>query len=132
MQPVWKSLTAAVGLIGLWTSPPAVADSPVSDELEVTAAPYMWFLELDGNATVKGQKSDVDVGFSDIWDNLNFGGMFAGDLPPGSVPLASLDSCGRGVSGDLPGALGLRRADRPRVPGRSQALVDDSLERCAA
>ena len=85
MKPAWRCLAAALGLIGLWTSPPAVADSPVSDRLEVTAAPYMWFLELDGNATAKGQKADVDVGFDDIWDNLNFGGMFAGEVRKGRI-----------------------------------------------
>jgi hypothetical protein len=85
VKPAWRCLAAALGVIGLWTSPAAVADSPVSDQLEVTAAPYMWFLELDGNATAKGQKADVDVGFDDIWDNLNFGAMFAGEVRKGRI-----------------------------------------------
>jgi hypothetical protein len=34
------------------------------------------------------------------------------DLPPGSIPLASYDCCSHDVSGDLPGAPGLQRADR--------------------
>lgn len=32
---------------------------------------------------------------------------------PGSVPLARLDRADRGGSGELPGAFGSRRADRP-------------------
>jgi hypothetical protein len=83
MSTINRSLALALGLIGLLTVGPAAAGSPVSDELEVTAAPYMWFLSLDGNATVKGQKGDVDVGFSDIWDNLNVGGMFEGEVRKG-------------------------------------------------
>ena len=38
-------------------------------------APYMWFLSLEGDVTVNGQKSDVDASFSDIWDELNIAGM---------------------------------------------------------
>lgn len=37
------------------------------------ATPYLWALSVDGNTTVKGQKSDVDMSFSDIVDKLNFG-----------------------------------------------------------
>ena len=83
MRAINRTLAAALGLIGLLAAGPAAAESPVSDELEITAAPYMWFLSLDGNATVKGQKGDVDVGFSDIWDNLNVGAMFEGEVRKG-------------------------------------------------
>ena len=38
-------------------------------------APYMWFLSMEGDVTVNGQKSDVDASFSDIWDELNIAGM---------------------------------------------------------
>jgi len=38
-------------------------------------APYMWFLSMEGDVTVNGQKSDVDTSFSDIWDELNIAGM---------------------------------------------------------
>jgi len=31
---------------------------------------YLWALGMDGSMTVKGQESDVDIGFSDIVDNL--------------------------------------------------------------
>lgn len=83
MRNIYRLLAAVLGLIGLLSAGPAAAGSPVSDELEITAAPYMWFLSLDGNATVKGQKGDVDVGFSDIWDNLNVGAMFEGEVRKG-------------------------------------------------
>jgi hypothetical protein len=34
---------------------------------------------MDGNVTAKGQKSDVDTDFSDIWDELNIAGMVTFD-----------------------------------------------------
>ena len=46
---------------------------------EFQAAPCMWFISLEGNVTVRGQKSDVDTSFSDIWDELNIAGMIALD-----------------------------------------------------
>jgi len=46
-------------------------------------APYMWFLSLEGDATVKGQESDLDLGFSDIWDELNIAGMLTFDARKG-------------------------------------------------
>jgi hypothetical protein len=44
---------------------------------EFQTALYLWALSLDGDVTVKGRKSDVDVGFGDILDELNFAGMIA-------------------------------------------------------
>ncbi len=35
----------------------------------------MWALSLDGDVAVTGNKNSVDIGFNDIWDNLNFAGM---------------------------------------------------------
>ena len=37
--------------------------------------PYIWMPSLSGTVGVKGQTSDVDVSFSDIWDNLNLAFM---------------------------------------------------------
>jgi len=55
-----------------------VAEEAAQEEgWEFAVAPYMWFVALDGDATVKGIKSDVDIDFSDIWDELNIGGMVA-------------------------------------------------------
>jgi hypothetical protein len=36
-------------------------------------APYAWFISVDGDVTVKGQSNDVDVNFSDVWDEFNIG-----------------------------------------------------------
>jgi len=42
---------------------------------EYAVTPYLWFLSLDGDVTVKGHKADVDLDFDDIWDELNIAGM---------------------------------------------------------
>jgi len=46
-------------------------------------APYMWFLSLNGDVTVRGQESDLDLNFSDIWDELNIAGMVTFDARKG-------------------------------------------------
>lgn len=44
---------------------------------EFKTALYLWALSVEGDVTLKGRKSDVDVGFGDILDELNFAGMLA-------------------------------------------------------
>jgi len=57
-------------------TPAAVAEEkPAENGWEFHIAPYLWAMSMDGNATVKGLEVDVDVGFSDIWDELNFAFM---------------------------------------------------------
>jgi len=57
--------------------PPVLAEdvSEKQSSWEFQVAPYFWFLSLNGDVTVKGQESDVDVGFDDIWNEFNIGGM---------------------------------------------------------
>jgi len=42
---------------------------------EFQVMPYLWAISMNGDAAVKGQKADVDVSFSDIWDELNLAFM---------------------------------------------------------
>lgn len=46
-----------------------------SDAWEFMVAPYVWMVGIEGDATIRGEKTDVDISFSDILDNLDFGGM---------------------------------------------------------
>ena len=39
-------------------------------------APYLWAIGLDGEQTVKGNTSDIDMSFGDILDMTNFAGQF--------------------------------------------------------
>ena len=42
-----------------------------SDEWQFSITPYLWAVGLNGDMTVKGVDSDVDVSFSDILTNLD-------------------------------------------------------------
>ena len=46
-----------------------------SEEWTIWAAPYLWGLSLDGEAQVGEAVADVDVGFSEILDDINIGFM---------------------------------------------------------
>jgi len=47
-------------------------ESTSNDDWEFSLAPmYLWAVSIDGDQTVKGTKVDLDVPFSDIFDNLN-------------------------------------------------------------
>jgi hypothetical protein len=70
----------------LATYVPAVSaeEKPDADSgWEFQVAPYMWFLSLDGDVTVNGNESDLDLDFSDIWDELNIAGMLTFDARKG-------------------------------------------------
>jgi len=53
----------------------ADTDKSQSDDWVVWAAPYLWGLSMDGEAQVGEAKGNVDVGFSDILDDINVGVM---------------------------------------------------------
>jgi len=57
---------------------PPVQAEELSDQQsswEFQVAPYFWFLSLEGDVTVKGQESEVDTDFDEIWDEFNIGAM---------------------------------------------------------
>src|SRR5262245_66279659 len=66
--------TAPASLAGIG---PAEAQTPDAG-WQWTLAPYIWASSLDGTLVVKGQKADIDLSASDIWDHTDFGfmGMF--------------------------------------------------------
>lgn len=37
----------------------------------IWAAPYLWLPAIDGDATIAGITADIDMSFSDIWDNFD-------------------------------------------------------------
>jgi hypothetical protein len=81
------ALVAAVAAT-LATVTPAVAQqietaTPPEDRWTVSVAPYLWLASMDGNATVSGVKSDVDVPFSDLLKDLSGGFMTAVDVERG-------------------------------------------------
>jgi hypothetical protein len=78
--------TLLVGSIAMATSAhaqEATTEAGPSDRWSFTLAPYLWMIELDGNATVGGIKTDVDVPFKDSIKDLSFGGMLLGTVRKG-------------------------------------------------
>jgi len=45
------------------------------DEWEFSVVPYLWFISVSGDATIKGASASVDASFRDVWDELNLGIM---------------------------------------------------------
>jgi hypothetical protein len=80
-----RLIACLIGLIGAHAALPASAEDPVSEDWQFQIAPYAWALAADGNATVKGHKSDVDLSFKDIWDELNYGVMLEGEARKGRL-----------------------------------------------
>ena len=90
-------ITMAIAALILEVFVPSVSaeEKPaVNSGWDFQVAPYMWFLSLDGDVTVKGRESDLDLNFSDIWDELNIAGMLTFDARKGNW----------GIFGDVIGA----------------------------
>jgi hypothetical protein len=51
------------------------AQTPAGDSWKITVTPYMLGASMNGTAAVKGQEVIVDMPFSDIMSNLQFGAM---------------------------------------------------------
>jgi len=81
MKTETLSCTVSVGLLVMVTSLPAYAQvqTQSTDNWEIRLRPYVWILSIDAEATVGGTLSslsaNVDLGFDDIIDNLDFGAM---------------------------------------------------------
>jgi hypothetical protein len=45
-----------------------VSPSPVLNPWTFSVTPYAWISLLSGSATVKGRTTDIDVGYSDLWN----------------------------------------------------------------
>lgn len=75
----WPPLAAAAD------QEPAVA--PNSPEWEFAIAPYIWFISLEGDMTLRGTTANVDASFSDIFDNLNFGAFLLAEAKRGPVSI---------------------------------------------
>ncbi|MHC5024825.1 MAG: hypothetical protein ACYTGG_13130 [Planctomycetota bacterium] len=48
---------------------------PGQDQWRIDLTPVLWAPEVDGTATVRGVDADIDMSFSDILDDLDFGAM---------------------------------------------------------
>lgn len=81
-------LACLLVLAGTARSQEATTEAGPADRWSVTLAPYLWMISLDGNATVGGVKTDVDVPFKDSIKDLSFGGMLLGTVRKGRLGLS--------------------------------------------
>jgi len=77
---VRRGLVLAVAVLLLTWRPTHAEDNPVSEEWSFQLAPYVWFIALDGDVTVRGQEASVDLGFDDIVQKLNVAAMIEGEV----------------------------------------------------
>lgn len=84
MRPMIRTFPAILVALG-------AAAGARAEEWKHTLTPYMWAAAMDGTTalgTAAGPlEADVDIGFSDIWDNLEFGGMlsYLGERGPWAI-----------------------------------------------
>jgi len=73
MRQTW--LVALSLLLTIMAALPAAAQAPAGDVWKITVAPYFMGAGLTGTTVVKGQEATIDMSFSDILKNLQFGAM---------------------------------------------------------
>jgi hypothetical protein len=105
---------------GAPTYPPQQGRKP-ADTWEFGISPYMWFAGISGDITVKDRTAHVSVPFSDIWNNLDFGGMVQVEarkgrwglfLQPNYLKLSPTASLSRPAAADVvQGGPSVREAD---------------------
>ena len=71
-------------VLAVLASPVAAEEKPAESAWQFQVAPYLWAISMDGKVTVKGLEADVDLSFSDIWDELNFALMLAYEARKGN------------------------------------------------
>jgi len=72
MRRILQNLGIGVLMIGLVCSWVYGEESNSNANWDFSLAPmYLWAVSIDGDQTVKGVDVDLDVPFSDVWDNLN-------------------------------------------------------------
>jgi hypothetical protein len=79
----WLALAAA--LCGAPSAAPSAAEQLVSDQWQYSLTPYLWFLSLDGDVTVKGIETSPSVDFHEIFENLDIGLMAEGEIRKGRI-----------------------------------------------
>jgi hypothetical protein len=79
---MWRFLTLLCLLAGIVT--PARAQ-----EWKLSLAPYLWGAGLEGTLETERVSADVDIPFSDIWDNLDAGVLIQLEARRGKLSVAS-------------------------------------------
>src|SRR5439155_21780998 len=78
------ALTGAARGTDVETAPPIPAPAP-EREWTITVAPYLWAAGINGDVGLFGREPvKVDESFSDIFQDLKFGGMAVAELHNGT------------------------------------------------
>jgi hypothetical protein len=96
-------------------------EKPAESGWEFHVAPYLWAIAMDGNVPVKGFEADVNMSFSDIWDQLNFALMLAYEARKGNWGLWGDTIYANLQDNNVSGPLGLTDID-PTVNAFWQGL----------
>jgi hypothetical protein len=99
----------------------AAQEKPVESGWEITVAPYMWAISMDGNVTVRGLEAEIDASFNDILDELNFAVMLAYEARKGHWGLWGNTIYSNLGNSDVKGPAGLGEID-PSVTAFWQEL----------
>jgi hypothetical protein len=91
MRPARRGLALTTLALLAYTAPASAQSTEPTDTGDrwvTRMAPYVWATALDGNATIKGIESDVDVSFGDILEDLSLAGMLLADIQKGRFGVA--------------------------------------------
>ena len=85
------SVRVVLILIGLVCPLALGQDNPIGGEKwELSVTPCFWMAGIEGDVTARGNKADIDVGFDEIWDALDFAGqaMSVSQSETGKTPVS--------------------------------------------
>lgn len=106
-----RTIMNSVALVSLLTGLAFSAGSPAAtDEWQFEVTPYLFAAGMDGTVGIHDHEADIDVSFSDIWDDLDGGfmGLFMAKNGPWLLAFEGVyikleDSASKSVTG--PGGL---------------------------
>jgi len=118
---VLRILVIVASMLAAFAPSVTAEEKPAGSGWEFHIAPYLWAMSMDGNATVKGLEVDVDVSFSDIWDELNFAFMLEYEARKGNWGLWGSTIYAKLGNSNVSGPRGLVNID-PTVTALWQEL----------
>jgi hypothetical protein len=108
MKTLSTGIPSLALLLSVITATPASAQAPATDRWTVAVAPYFMGAAMNGTTVVAGQEATIDMSFSDILKNLQFGAMGLVVAHKGNWGVGG-DAIwmALGANGTAPGPLGL-------------------------
>ena len=124
------TFVSVVLILSVIAASPAVGQASAPDGWKFTVAPYIFGAGMNGTTAIAGQEIDVDMSFSDVLSNLQFGAMGMVVARKGSWGMGgdaiwmALGGNGSSPAPTSPAASGTRRLRAsPRQPGSREGEV---------